>query len=173
MDPNINLYDELPSFANAENKRKHAEILEMNKTLANVTSECTELEDRLKIIQDHLKSVQVEITTTQQILTAKEEEVKTEKHLQQLALREKGKIETELTKIEDQTNEILAKNSAIEAKTFKSQQRIEAFKEEARINQAELEQWIQAARDKEEDYLVIQRYHKDDEGRIRSMLFSE
>ena len=114
--------------------------------------------------------MQLELTTTQQIVTAKEEEVKTEKHLQQLALRENGKVEVELVKVQKQQEEIAAKNMQIEAKTFKSQQRIDAFKEEARINQEELEQWVQTARDKEEDYLVIQRYKKDDEGGIRATL---
>ena len=166
----MNLYDELPSFANSQNKARHAEILQKNQELAAITNECVELKDRLNVINEHLRSVQLELTTTQQIVTAKEEEVKTEKHLRQLALREKGKVEVELVKVQEQQEDIAAKNSQIEAKTFKSQQRIDAFKEEARINQEELDQWVQAARDKEEDYLVIQRYKKDDEGRIRAML---
>lgn len=170
MDPTVNLYDELPSFANAENKAKHAEILKKNQELATITAECADLKERLTVINEHLRNVQLDLATTQQIVTAKEEEVKTEKHLQQLALREKGKLATEIAKIDEKTQEVVSKNSQIEARTFKSQQRIEAFKEEARINQEELEQWVQAARDKEEDFLVIQRYSKDDAGRVKAML---
>ena len=156
-DPTINLYDQLPDFANKENRELHAEIVKKQSELQKLITDREELEDRFNVIKDHLASVQIELTTTQQLVTAKESEVETEKHLQQLAYREIGKIQTDLKKIEDKTNDIQAKNSQIEAKTFKSQQRIEVFKEEAKMNEEELAQWVQAARDKEEDFLVVQR----------------
>lgn len=170
FDPTINLYDRLPDFANKENRELHADIVKKQAQLQKLISDREELDDRFNVIKDHLTSVQIELTTTQQLVTAKEAEVETEKHLQQLAFREIGKIQTDLKKIEDQSNDIQVKNSQIETKTFKSQQRIEQFKEEAKLNEEELAQWVQAARDKEEDFLVIQRYMKEDEGRIRSML---
>lgn len=170
MDPSVNLYDELPSFANKENRELHAKILAKNAELAALNGECSEYTDRLSVIKEHLKNVQLEVSTTQQLLTAKEAEAEEEKHLQQLSLREQGKIKQELEKIENESEDINTKNSQVEAKTFKSQQRIEQFKEEAKMNEEELEQWVQAARDKEEDYLVLQRYQRDDESRVRSML---
>ncbi|OHS97339.1 hypothetical protein TRFO_36460 [Tritrichomonas foetus] len=169
-DPTINLYDQLPDFANKENRTLHADIVKKQSELQKLISDGEELVDRFNVIKDHLANVQIEVTTTQQLVTAKEAEVETEKHLQQLAFREIGKIQTDLKKIEDKMNDVQAKNSQVEAKTFKSQQRIEVFKEEAKMNEEELAQWVQAARDKEEDFLVIQRYKKEDEGRIRSML---
>ena len=169
-DPTINLYDQLPDFANKENKKLHADIIKKQQQLQKLISESEELVDRFGVIKDHLASVQIEVTTTQQLVTAKEAEVETEKHLKQLALREIGKIQVDLKKLEEQTNDVQAKNSQVEAKTFKSQQRIEAFKEEAKMNEEELAQWVQAARDKEEDFLVIQRYKKEDEGKINAML---
>jgi DNA repair exonuclease SbcCD ATPase subunit len=59
---------------------------------------------------------------------------------------------------------------AVQSKIVISQRRINQFKEEANMNQQELEQWIVIARQKEEDFLVLQRYQREDEGRVRSML---
>lgn len=170
MDPNVNLYDELPSFANKENREIHKRILAKNAELASLTSECTELQDRLNVLQEHLKSVTSEVTITQQLLTEKERQAENEKHLTQLSEREYGRIISDLSRIEEQTTSVQAKWSEVQAKTFKSQQRIEAFKEEAQANEEQLQQWIQAARDKEEDFLVLQRYQKEDEGKIKAML---
>jgi chromosome segregation ATPase len=170
MDPGVNLYDELPSFASEQNKEKHAMIMQKNAELAALNTECEELKDRLTVITEHLRSVKIEVVTTQQIVQAKEEDVKAEKHLQQVAVRENGKIHTELQKIEAESLNVQAKNSQVESRIFKSQERINALKEAARMNQEQLEQWVQAARDKEEDFLVLQRYQREDEGRIRSML---
>ena len=170
MDPNVNLYDELYSFANKENRALHKKILAKNAELAKVKGEVSELQDRLNVLQDHLKSVSSEVTTTQSILTEKEKQAEEEKHLQQLSEREYGKIIADLTKIDEETTKVQALCGDIQKKTFTSQQRIEAFKEEAHANEEQLQQWIQAARDKEEDFLAIQRYQREDEGRIRSML---
>lgn len=166
----VNLYDELPEWSNAENREKHAEILKMHSDLQNVTDECKELQERVQVLSEHLKNVHSEVNTTQQLLTAKNAQVEQEKHLQQLISRERGKLQSEMRRIEEKTTDVQAKWSEVQAKTFKSQQRIEAFKEEAKMNQQQLEQWILIARQKEEDYLVIQRYQREDEGKIKSML---
>ena len=170
MDPNVNLYDELYSFANKENRALHKKILEKNAELAKVNGEVTELQERLNVLQEHLKSVSNEVTSTQNLLTAKEAQAAEEQHLRQLSEREYGKIISELSRLEEETTKVQGKYSEVQAKTFKSQQRIEQFKEEAQANEEQLQQWIQAARDKEEDFLVLQRYQREDEGRIRSML---
>ncbi|EAY06681.1 hypothetical protein TVAG_211310 [Trichomonas vaginalis G3] len=170
MDPYTNLYDELFAFANKENRALHKRILAKNEELAKVSSECTDLQDRLNVLNEHLQSVQTEVKSTQELLTAKEAQATEEQHLQQLSEREYGKIVSEVGKLEEETTKVQAKNSEVQSKIFKSQQRIEAFKEEYAANEEQLQQWIQAARDKEEDYLVLQRYQKEDEGKIRSML---
>ena len=99
FDPTINLYDQLPDFANRENKQLHADIVKKQAQLQKLITDREELDDRFNVIKDHLASVQIELTTTQQLVSAKEAEVETEKHLQQLAFREIGKIQTDLKKI--------------------------------------------------------------------------
>lgn len=166
----INLYDELPDFANEENREIHKIALEKSTELNSLINDCSQLEERVTVLSDHLKSVQNEVNTAQQLLTAKQAQAEEEKHLQQLCEREHGKIISQMNQIQQQTQDIMAKNDNIQSKTVVSQKRINQFKEEAKINQQELEQWIVIARQKEEDYLVLQRYSQEDEGRVRSML---
>jgi chromosome segregation ATPase len=169
-DPVVSLYDELPSWSNQENREKHAILLQRTSELNSLKTDCTELQERVRILTDHLKNVQSEVGTTQQLLTAKEYQAEQEKHLEMICEREHGKIVSELSKLDQQTNDVMAKMDAVQSKIVISQRRINQFKEEAKMNQQELEQWIVIARQKEEDFLVIQRYHREDEGRIRSML---
>jgi len=166
----INMYDELPDWSNKENIEKHQRILKKSSDLQVIKNDCNELKERVGILSDHLKNVQQEVNTTQQLLSAKHTQVDEETHIKQLFQRERGKIKADLSKLESLTTDIQAKWSEVQAKIFKSQQRVEAFKEEAKMNQQELDQWVVIARQKEEDFLVLQRYKREDEGKIRSML---
>jgi chromosome segregation ATPase len=166
----VNLYEDLPDFANQANRAKHALLLQKNAELAALTAECHELRDRYSVVSEHLKSCEFEITTTEQIVNAREEEVRVEHHLREVAFREKGKIQTDLSKISVQLSDILSKDSQIQTRILQSQDRINKLKDDARMNQHQLEQWVQAARDKEEDFAVLKRYQTEDEGRIRNFL---
>jgi chromosome segregation ATPase len=169
-DPVVNLYDTLPSWSNDENIKKHGLILQRNSELSALKTECVELQERVNVLKEHLKNVQGEVSTTQQLLTAKETQAENEKHLQQVCDREHGKIVSDIGKLEQQTQDIMAKVDGVQSKIVISQRRINQFKDEAKMNQQELDQWIVIARQKEEDFLVLQRYHREDEGRVRSML---
>ena len=169
-DPVINLYDELPDFANQENREKHADILQKTRELESLKGDCTDLQERVRVLQDHLKSVQNEVQTTQQLLTAKRAQVEEEKHLRQLADREHGQIVSEMAKVEEQAQQVMTKVDAVQGKIVISQKRISEFKEQAKLNEQELEQWMVVARQKEEDFLVLQRYQKEDEGKVKAMI---
>ena len=169
-DPVINLYDELPDFANQENREKHAVILQKTRELDSLKGDCQDLQERVRVLQDHLKSVQNEVQTTQQLLTAKKAQVEEEKHLRQLCDREHGKIVSEMAKVEEEAQKVMTKVDQVQGKIVISQKRIGEFKEQAKMNEQELEQWIVVARQKEEDFLVLQRYQKEDEGKVKGMI---
>lgn len=168
--PVINLYDELPDFANKENRTIHSNILKKNAELKTLQTECSDLQSRVTNLSQHLNSIKAEIGTSQVALSAKVKQTESEKHQQQLCDREHGKLKNELSKLKEQTDYIIAKVDAVQCRTVISQRRINEFKEESKLNQQELEQWISIARQKEEDYLALQQYQKEDEGQIRTLL---
>jgi chromosome segregation ATPase len=149
---------------------KHGLILQKRSELASLISECDDLRNRLNVITDHLTSVRYEVTATEQLFQAKQAEIQTERDLSSVASREKGKIDGELKRAATEVTDIRSKDSQIQARILQSQGRIESLKEAARMNAAELERWIQAARDREEDFLMLQRYRHADDCGIRAML---
>ncbi|EAX92034.1 hypothetical protein TVAG_141510 [Trichomonas vaginalis G3] len=171
MDPSVNLYEQMPTFANKENRELHQRVMAKREELQKLDAECKDLQERVTTLTAHLKDCKVEITSTQELVTAKEAQAEDEKHLQTLSEREFGKIQVSLVQLEQKTQEIESKYSEVQAKVFKSEQRIETFKEELKVNEEQLQQWIQAAKDKEEDFLVLQRYKKEDESKIRQMIY--
>ena len=166
----INLYDSLPDFANSANQALHQLCLTKSAELRQLNNDCSELQERVSVLSEHLKNVQNEVSSSQQLLAAKLRQAAEEQHLKQLCEREHGKLISEMQKIQEQTNDVMAKVDGVQSKTVVSQKRINQFKEEAKINQQELEQWLVVARQKEEDFLVLQRYHKEDEGRVKNMI---
>lgn len=170
MDAQVNLYEQMPTFANKENRELHKRVQEKREQLLKLNAECNDLQERVDTLTTHLKNCKVEITSTQELLTAKEAQANDEKHLQTLTEREYGKIQTYLVQTEEKTQAVEAKFSEVQTKIFKSQQRLDTFKNELQANEEQLQQWIQAAKDKEEDFLVLQRYKKEDEGKIRQMI---
>lgn len=164
------LYTELPIFANKENQDLHAEITAKTTELKQCQTDCSDLQERVNVLQEHFKEVQAQLSKSQKHYTEKLKLAEESKHLQQLCLREKGKIETELAKTNSQIDTVLGLKENVNNQIRISQTRIEQFKSEMNYNQQELDQWMVIARQKEEDHLVLQRYTKEDEVRIRSMI---
>ena len=115
--PVINLYDELPDFANKENRSIHSNILMKNAELKSLQTECSDLQSRVKNLTQHLSSIKTEIGTSQGLLSAKVKQTEQEKHLQQLCDREQGKLKNELSKLKEDTEYIIAKVDAVQYKT--------------------------------------------------------
>ncbi|OHS98925.1 Coiled-coil domain-containing protein 39 [Tritrichomonas foetus] len=164
------LYDVLPDFANNENREKHASIQEKISLLETLESDCKDINDRHIVLQEHLKNVHQEVSSVEQLITEKEKQVEEEKHLESIVERERGKIRVDYEKTQDETDDVQSKWSVIQGKIQIAQNRIEKFKEDLQINQKEVEEWEAAAKQKEEDFLLVQKYQKDDESRIKNMI---
>jgi chromosome segregation ATPase len=130
--------------------------------------ECADLRDRVWVMTERLKSCQLEVTATEQIVRAKEDEARAARRLIALADREKGRLRSDISPIESKASSIRMKGGDVQSGIFKAQERIRALKTEAQMNQQQLDQWIQAAQEREDDFSVLKRYQTRDEGQIRS-----
>lgn len=166
----INLYDELPDFANKENRNIHTMIIKKNAELQNIQTECQELKSRVSSLSLNYNKFQNEIDVSQRLLTTRIGQVEEEKHLQQLCDRESSKLLNQLTNLKHKTDDVLAMISAVNHKINIAQKRIDMFKAEEKLNQEDLEQWINVARQKEEDFLILRQYQKDDEKHLKSIM---
>jgi len=155
-------FDELPAFANEENKALAAEVKNLEQELETATGDFSENNDRQKILLDHLKNVKNEHGHTAQLLEHKEKEIETEIHLRQLAEREIGRLRAEMKKFDSLAAEYQDKVNNVQNKIFRGNEKMDNFKVQLNWNQEELEQWVLASKQKEEDNVALERYAKAD-----------
>lgn len=169
----VQYYTKLPDFANDENRKLHAINKQKGAQYQALDAECKDLEGRHKVLKEHLQNVLNEVKSVEQLVYEKEKQAEEEKHLQQLAERERGKIRVDYEKAEKSTEEVQSKWSILQGKMQVAQNRIDNYKEEMQLNQKQLEEWEKAAKQKEEDFQVIQKYQKDDDGKIKGLIMEK
>ena len=162
-------FDDLPAFANDENKQLHAQVREREKALATIDAELEDTKERISVMEGHLGSVKTEQLHTQRLVDAKVKEIETEDHLKQLAERERGRFHAEFNKLTVEIAELQDKINGIQNNVFKGNEKMEQFKLQMNWNQDELEQWALAARQKEEDNLALLKYTKADESKMKEL----
>ena len=161
--------DDLPAFANAENRGLSKVVKEQEQRSEALQRLITENDDRVKIMEEHLKNVKQELTHTQRLVSAKAAEYKTEEHLQRLAENEVSGILLSIRKAESNTEESTDRLNVTQNNIFKGNETLDRFKLQMNWNQEELEQWALAAKQKEEDNLALQKYTRADEAKIRDI----
>merc|ERR1711988_593460 len=159
-------HEALPDFANEENRALHAHVKDMEKELAVVDTEHVETVDRSKILSEHLKNVKQEHGHTQQLVDHKEKEIETEIHLRQLAEREIGRLRAEMSKFDRVAAELQDSVNGVQNKIFRGNEEMDNFKVQLNWNQEELEQWVLASKQKEEDNVALERYARADAMKI-------
>ena len=162
-------FDDLPAFANDENKQLHAQVREREKALATIDAELEDTKERISVMEGHLGSVKTEQLHTQRLVDAKVKEIETEDHLKQLAERERGRFHAEFNKLTVEIAELQDKINGIQNNVFKGNEKMEQFKLQMNWNQEELEQWALASKQKEEDNLAIEKYTRADEAKINQL----
>ena len=84
--------DEIPHWANDENRSIDKKLRKKKEKLEKITKNVAENRERVVVMDDHLKNVKNEIVQVQQVVDAKNKEIKTEDHLKQLAERATGRV---------------------------------------------------------------------------------
>lgn len=80
-----------------------------------------------------------------------------------------GRLKVEITRLEKQQLEFRERLATLQKEIQTGQGKMNVFKTQMKWGQEELEQWAIAARQKEEDNEAIEKYAKQDEGRIKDL----
>lgn len=120
-------------------------------------------------MSNHLKNVRQELSHTQQLLLAKQREVEMEDHMRKVASREEGRLNQDLQRLQLLKDQLDERKGIHQNMIFKHQQVIEDIKSKMKWDQSELEKWIEASAKKDEDYVAIQKYAKQDENKIKEL----
>jgi len=161
--------EELPLFATDEARELHAEIQKHKDQIEGHVDEVGEQKKRLAIMDEHLKNVFQEVQHTTALVNAKKKEIETEDHLSQLTIREAGRYQQELSRLQEASEQTDDKLNMAQNNIFRGNEKMDQFKLEMNWNQEELEQWALAAKQKEDDNLALQRYTRADELKIKEL----
>ncbi|CAD8119319.1 unnamed protein product [Paramecium sonneborni] len=161
--------DDFPEYANEANKELNEKIKYKRNIIRDINSKIEEKSDKLKVLSEHLKNIQQELLHTQALIDTKNKEIETEDHLKQITERQIGRLQNEMTKQQKIMIEQQERLNDVQNSIYRGNERLDKYKIEMNWNQEELEQWVLAARQKEEDSLTMEKYKRGDEAKIKEL----
>lgn len=162
-------FDSLPYFADDECRMLSIQIKLLERQKDETARQTKEHLDRTSVMKDHVHSVRQEINYTDGLIAAKEKEIETEKHFIALADRERVGILSEINKANDfiqNGKDTLAK---LETQISQTRKEMEALKLSSNWNQEELERWATAVAQRDSDNMVLEKYRRADEAKIKEI----
>jgi chromosome segregation ATPase len=164
--PGVN---DLPEFANLESRKIHDDNLLKRREIEEIIQQAAEMQERVKVMQDHYKNVQQEVDHTNSLNSAKQSEIKSEGHLHQLSSRALGRAQSEAKRVHGEIDFVKDQLNLVQSQIYKANEKLDEIKMQMNWNQEELEQWALAARQKEEDFIAIEKYKRSDEQKIKDL----
>jgi UDP-glucose:O-linked fucose beta-1,3-glucosyltransferase len=101
-----NYVHSLPPFANEANKQLSKRIKDLEAQLNSASATGDDNKARADAIIAHMKNVKSEAKHTQALYDAKQRQIETEEHFQQLADRENGRLKLEIKRIDVDRNNL-------------------------------------------------------------------
>ncbi|KAJ7400147.1 Coiled-coil domain-containing protein 39 [Pitangus sulphuratus] len=157
--------------ANAENKALEDELQKMQKEKANLRNELANLEERIEAMTAHLKNVRQDLSFSQHLYSARENEIETEEHFKALAEREYGRLKSDLKRLQNELISLGEKKNRQENTISKTIQKMEDLKEQMNCDEEVLESWLKELNRTDNDALAIQKYAQQDEGKLGALTF--
>ncbi|KAK4820375.1 hypothetical protein QYF61_025451 [Mycteria americana] len=155
--------------ANAENKALEDELQRMQKEKVNLQNELTDFEERIEAMTSHLKNIRQEFSFTQSLYKARENEIETEQHFKALAERERGRLKSEIKRLEDEIVSLREKKNSQENTINRTTKKLENLKQQMNCDEEVLESWIKESNRKDNDTITIQKYAQQDEGKLGAL----
>lgn len=155
--------------SNTENKSLEDEVQKKQKEKVNIDSQLTNFEDRIQAMTMHLQNVRRELTNTQFLQRARDKELETEQHLKTIAEHEMQRLKQEIQRLENDLVLLRERKNIMENNIYRYTQQIEDLKCQLNWDKQALEAWLEESTKTDEDTIIIQKYAKDDEGKIRDI----
>ncbi|XP_072897358.1 coiled-coil domain-containing protein 39-like isoform X3 [Hemitrygon akajei] len=155
--------------ANVENKALEDEVQKKQKEKANFENQLTNFEDRIQAMTMHLQNVRRELTNTQSLKRAREKELETEQHFKTITEHEMQRLKQEIQRLENELVLLRERKNIMENNIYRYSQKIEDLKCQLNWDKQALEAWLEESTKTDEDTITIQKYAKEDEGKIREI----
>eukprot|EP00921_Rhytidocystis_pertsovi_P006212 GHVQ01010585.1.p1 GENE.GHVQ01010585.1~~GHVQ01010585.1.p1 ORF type:complete len:726 (+),score=128.82 GHVQ01010585.1:318-2495(+) len=164
--------DTIPPFANDENKKLDKLTKQKQSELSQLTRSTADIAGRCKVLSEHLVNVKQEVQHTQMLAEAKKRQIESDQHMTQLQKRQCGRVMSDIQKLTADIESNKERSNAVQNEIYSGNEKLDQFKLEMNWNQEELEQWALAAKQKEEDNLMVEKYRASDESKIRQAMLA-
>lgn len=161
--------DDFPEYANEVNKVMNKNIIDMKKKIKALVDRIDDYRERYVIIKEHYENITSEIKNTQNLIDVKNKEVESEKHHNLILDRKIGKLKMDYERRDNNIKDIRDKLNDLQQKIFEGNQKLEKLKIEINWNQEEMEIWLKAVKQKEEDKMTIEKYKRADDLKIKEL----
>uniref|UniRef100_A0A8C0AWL1 Coiled-coil domain-containing protein 39 n=1 Tax=Buteo japonicus TaxID=224669 RepID=A0A8C0AWL1_9AVES len=146
-----------------------AQLQKMQNEKVKLQNELADFEERTEAMTSHLKNVRQEFSFTQSLYKARENEIETEQHFKALAERERGRLKSEIKRLEDEIVSLREKKNSQENTINKTTMKLENLKQQMNCDEEVLESWIKESNRKDNDAITIQKYAQQDEGKLGAL----
>ncbi len=154
---------DLPIFANEQSKNLALRIHQYESSLEEAQFEVEENNRRISVMEEHMHNIRIEVGQMNKILDAKRSEAETESHMNALAERGIGSHAQDYNRLLKEEKGLTDKLIGLKQAAVAAQGKIDKFKDQMKWNQDELEQWALAARQREEDNMMLEACDREDE----------
>ncbi|XP_037262089.1 coiled-coil domain-containing protein 39 [Falco rusticolus] len=155
--------------ANAENKALEDELQKVQKEKADLQNELADFEERTKAMASHSKNLRQELSFTQSLYKARENESETEQHFKVLAERQCERLKSEIKQLQDEIVSLREKKNSQENTINKTTKKLENLKQQMNCHEDVLDSWIKESNRKDNDVITIQKYAQQDEGKLGAL----
>lgn len=161
--------DDLPIFATPAARKIKQNINEKDQKRNSVLAKVEDINERIQVMKEHYKNVEQEIEYTNNRLSVKNAEIHTEKHLQELAKRELSRVKIQKANVKEEVESTQDAISTLQRKIAQAKDKMDEYKIQMNWGQEELQDFMIAEKQKEDDYLALQKYTRADETKVREL----
>lgn len=162
--------DDLPTFADEESIALYGEIRDKQRLLSRQGTELGQKAERVVLMRQHLQQLKAEADHLENLVAAKEAHIKSDKHMEEVAVRQSSKLKTEVQQQQQQQHHLQSRLTALQVGVAKGQEQMDCFKLRMKWNEEELSQWRSAAHQKEEDLACLAEFKKKDDARAAGLM---
>merc|ERR1712106_1251117 len=162
---------EIP-VSNEANRLMSIQLAQKTKEKDLLAADIENVGEKCKSLNSHLKAVRDELNNNLSMRQMRQNEINTEKHFTMIADREHGRLAQICRQLDKQLEEQQEQRNVFENKLYTNNAKVDDLKNQMMWDQHALEAWLEESARRDEDALVIQKFKKQDDSKIKELQLS-